>query len=95
MLFYVTVGLVLVIVLAVLWLVLSSRGHKRHASSDKLIGATATVDQPLNPRGSVIVDGEVWLAVISSGEHVPKNTAVKVVGLKDQFLVVEQRDSGH
>ena len=87
--FYVATILGLLVLLGLLWLVLSSRSHKRHSSTDNLMGASAIVDQPLNPKGSVIVEGEVWLALSASGKHLAKSTAVKVVGLRDQFLVVE------
>ena len=89
MMLYVSLGLSLLILIAVLWIVLNSRSHKRHATTDNLMGASAIVDQPLNPKGSVIVDGEVWLALSASGKHLTKSTAVRVVGLRDQFLVVE------
>ncbi len=89
MLFYVIVGVGLVIALVVLWIAVSSRRQKRFASSSNLIGATAIVNQPLTPKGSVIVEGEVWLAIAASGETLPTNVSVKVVGIQEQFLMVE------
>ena len=67
---------------------LRSRHHKRHVFTGPLISASAIVDRPLTPEGSVFVHGELWLARSANGNLVPAKTKVTVIGSQDHLLLV-------
>ena len=67
---------------------LRSRHHKRHVFAGPLISASAIVDRPLNPEGSVFVHGELWLARSANGNLIPTKTKVTVIGSQDHLLLV-------
>ena len=67
---------------------LRSRHHKRHVFTGPLISASAIVDRPLNPEGSVFVHGELWLARSANGNLIPAKTKVTVIGSQDHLLLV-------
>ncbi len=56
-----------------------------------LMGRRASVRQPLDPSGTVLVQGELWAARIEGEEPVPKGADVSVVGREGYTLLV-QRD---
>ncbi len=62
------------------------RGQRRRAvtGSEALIGKTATVKTELAPKGTVLVDGELWTAIIDRDRAKPGEevTIVAVDGLK-------------
>jgi membrane-bound serine protease (ClpP class) len=74
---------VAVIVFVVIWVV---RAHRRKVTTGKeeLVGMVAVAETELNPKGTVLVDGEYWTAVLDSGRVEPKEEVIitKVNGLK-------------
>jgi len=84
---YVILGL-LVAAFAALAAVLAVRTHRQRVTSGKedLVGNTAVVITPLEPRGIVLVEGERWTAVLDKGTAAPDEevTITKVEGLKLQ-----------
>ena len=62
------------------------RGQRRRAATgaEALVGKVAVAKTPLDPKGTVLVDGEHWTAVIDSGKVEPGEevTITKVEGLK-------------
>ena len=67
---------------------LRSRHHKRHVFTGPLISASAIVDRPLTPEGSVFVHGELWLARSANGNLIPAKSKVTVIGSQDHLLLV-------
>lgn len=57
------------------------------ASSNALIGKTGTTVTDLRPAGTVQIGNERY-DVISDGEHIEKNTSVKVIKAQGNYLVV-------
>jgi membrane-bound serine protease (ClpP class) len=84
---YVILGL-----LAAAFIVMAStlavRTHRNRVASGKedLVGNTAVVLTPLEPRGTVLVEGERWTAVLDKGTAAPDEevTITKVEGLRLQ-----------
>ena len=74
-----------------LLIVLRSHLHKKHPLARPLLTSSGTVDAPLTPKGSVIIDGELWLARSSNGSTIPAKTKIKVIGFEDHVLLVAQR----
>jgi membrane-bound serine protease (ClpP class) len=78
-------GIVIVVflVFVVIWGV---RAHRKQvaAGREELVGRTAVVEVPLEPRGVVLVEGEHWTAIIDKGRAEPEEEVIitKVDGLK-------------
>jgi membrane-bound serine protease (ClpP class) len=67
---------------------LKAQRRKPTTGQEGLIGGLGeTIDQ-LNPDGTVRIHGELWNATSITGK-IPKNTAVRVVKIKDLRLTVE------
>jgi membrane-bound serine protease (ClpP class) len=49
---------------------------------EALVGATAEVRTPLNPAGSVFLNGERWRAVSEDGSEIPAGAVVEVVAVR-------------
>lgn len=90
-LFEVNIGLVIaisVIIALVLAFILNRvlKAHRRQAAtgSEELIGKSATVRTPLNPKGTIFHEGEIWKAVLDEGqaEAGEEVTITRVDGLK-------------
>lgn len=81
---------VLIIVIVIVFLVFviywSIRAHKRKVvgGKEELIGKTAVVEVTLEPRGVVLVEGELWTAILDNGTAEPEEEVIitKVEGLK-------------
>ncbi|HEV8369579.1 MAG TPA: NfeD family protein [Pyrinomonadaceae bacterium] len=67
-----------------------SRRHKRHPSANPLISSSAIVDRPLSPNGSVLINGELWLACSANGKSIPTGSRVTIVGINQHLLLVSQ-----
>ncbi len=82
---YVIIGL-LAVAFIIVATMLAVRTHRNRVTSGKedLVGSTAVVLTPLEPRGTVLVEGERWTAVLDSGTAAPDEevTITKVEGLK-------------
>lgn len=75
--------------LSLLLLVIAWSRHKKAGTRDlDLVGATGTVHGALSPRGFVIVRGELWPAISTSGEGHESGKEVLVVGVKLGRLAV-------
>ena len=64
--------------------------HKHASKSKSPISSLATVHTTLCPNGSVLVNGELWLAQSLDGRVIPERTEVTVVGLHNHLLLVNQ-----
>lgn len=84
---YVIVGILVAgfIVFAAYW---SVRAHKNKVAAGKedLIGNTAVVEIALEPKGTVLVEGERWNAIIDGDRAEPEEEVIitRVDGLKLQ-----------
>jgi membrane-bound serine protease (ClpP class) len=81
---YVIVGIAAAAFIA-LAAVLAVRTHRNRVTSGKedLVGGTAVVLTPLEPKGIVLVEGERWTAILDKGTAAPDEevTISKVAGL--------------
>ena len=82
-------GLVL-LGIAVLGITLGSHLHKKHPSNP-LPHSEGIVDTPLSPNGSVLIEGDLWMARSADGLGIPTRAQVMVVGFEDHLLLVTQR----
>jgi len=57
--------------------------------TEKLIGRTAMTVRPIDPRGLVRLDGELWSARTDSEEPISANTHVRVTAADGLILSVE------
>ena len=84
--------LVACILAAVAMLAAGSR-HKKSGTGDvKLIGATGLVETTLDPRGTVLIHGELWRACSNDANAIATGSKVSVVGMRDHLLLVSLRD---
>lgn len=80
----------LVAVLLVISLVVALWRHKQAGSGEvKLIGETGRVETRINPRGAIIVNGELWNAQSRDGSNIEVDARVRVVGMQGHLAVVE------
>ena len=67
-------------------IILGIRAHHRQVSAgrEELIGKTAEVKTFMNPKGTVLIQGELWTAILEEGQAEPGNEVVitKVDNLK-------------
>jgi len=88
------IAIVSVVVAAFIIFVIGAvvRGQRRQVTTgtEGIVGRTAVAKTKLNPKGTVIIDGEHWSAVVSSGRVEPGEevTVTEVDGLK---LVVKKQ----
>ncbi len=68
----------------VLQAVVRTQRRKQPTGVDGMLGATAVVKTRLNPRGTVVVHGELWEAILDEGEAEPGEEVIvtEVKGLK-------------
>ncbi len=54
------------------------RAHRREilAGREELIGKTAEVKTVMNPKGTVLIQGELWTAILDAGRAVPGDEVV-------------------
>ena len=94
-LWVVVVILICIIVLLVFVIQRIVRAHRQQATTgrEELIGKTATVETPLNPRGTVLFRGEHWTAISETGRVEPGEEVIinRVVNLK---LYVNKNEGG-
>jgi membrane-bound serine protease (ClpP class) len=57
---------------------LGIRAHRREilAGREELIGKTAEVKTVMNPKGTVLIQGEIWTAILEAGRAVPGDEVV-------------------
>lgn len=68
-----------------------ARNMKARLGVDALVGHDASAIEPLDPKGHVLVEGEIWLAEAS--ELVPAGTALRVIGYEQNLLRVARANS--
>ena len=85
------VALLSCISIAALLLAHKSRRHKLLALPTSLVSSQAIVDAPLHPTGSVLINGELWLARSANDARLESRTKVIVVGVQDHLLLVAER----
>ena len=77
------IAIIAFLIIVVIW---GIRAHRRRVSAGKeeLIGRTAEVKAALSPQGTVLVEGELWTAVLDQDQALPGDEVVitKVNGLK-------------
>ena len=58
------------LVITIVW---GIRAHRRRVSAGRedMIGKTAEVKTALNPKGTVLIEGELWMAVSEDGQAEP------------------------
>jgi len=61
--------------IAIVW---GIRAHRREilAGREELIGKTAEVKTVMNPKGTVLIQGELWTAILEAGRAVPGDEVV-------------------
>ena len=90
------IGILAVVLLVISLLVFFLWRHKQAGSGEvKLIGETGRVETRLNPRGSIIVDGELWNAQSSDGDDIEVDARVRVVRMQGHLAVVESLRTPH
>ena len=93
-----TYGLVTFLVLGIgtaVLIAIKSRIHKRYSTVIPTLSSTAIVDSPLAPQGSVLIDGELWLARSASNILIPERVMVRVVGIQGHVLLVSRASIIH
>jgi membrane-bound serine protease (ClpP class) len=82
----ITIGIILLAVFIYFVVILVMRTYRKQvaAGREDLIGKTAVVETTLGPKGAVLVEGEIWAAVLDNGRAEPGEevTISKVEGLK-------------
>jgi membrane-bound serine protease (ClpP class) len=68
------------------------RGQRRRATTgvEGLTGKTAVVKTELNPKGTVLVEGELWTATLDEGQAEP-GEEVTVSKVEDLSLLVAKK----
>ena len=70
--------------------VISSYIHKRYPVTTRLLTQSGIANSPLTPQGSVLVNGELWLARSVDGNVIAAKRAVQIVGLDGHLLLVSE-----
>jgi membrane-bound serine protease (ClpP class) len=81
--------LLIVLVTAILMLVKRTRSKKVTTGKEGIVGEIGRTITELKPEGTVFVHGEYWKA-ISSGNHIPAGTKVRVKKIEEMMLTVEE-----
>ncbi|MCM8805975.1 MAG: nodulation protein NfeD [Candidatus Omnitrophica bacterium] len=81
--------LLIVLVTAILMLVKRTRSKKVTTGKEGIVGEIGRTITELKPEGTVFVHGEYWKA-ISSGNHIPAGTKVRVKKIEGMMLTVEE-----
>ncbi len=82
-----TVGVVSVFFVAVAGLVFKAQVSRPQTGADGLFGKIGVVKSPIDPKGKVLVHGELWQA--TAGDPIPEGVSVRVVKVVDLVLEVE------
>jgi membrane-bound serine protease (ClpP class) len=79
----ITVLVILFIVFVVIWTIRTYHQHI-YAGKEGLVDKIAIVSEALSPKGSVLIEGELWTAIIDKGSAEPGEEVLvtKVEGLK-------------
>jgi membrane-bound serine protease (ClpP class) len=75
----------------VLLVIVAASRHKKAATRElNLMGAVASVETTLEPEGSVLIRGELWLARSLDGTMIERGRRVRVMGANGHLLEVER-----
>ncbi len=70
-------------------LAIRARRRKTLLGVEALVGHIASAMEPLSPAGHILVEGEIWRAIVSNpGEPIPAGTPVRVTGHNENLLLV-------
>jgi membrane-bound serine protease (ClpP class) len=77
-------------------LAMRARRMKTRLGADAMIDSTATAMEPLAPEGHVLVEGEIWRAVVPADRMpVPAVARLRVVGYRQYLLQVVPADDAN
>ncbi len=82
-----TVTLISLFFIGVAGLVFRAQVSRPRTGAEGLVGEIGVVRDDLNPRGRILLHGELWTAV--SGQTVPKDARVRVTGIEGLMVTVE------
>ncbi len=71
----IAIGIAVFLAVTITW---GIRAHRREilAGREELIGKTAEVKTVMNPKGTVLIQGELWTAILDAGRAVPGDEVV-------------------
>jgi membrane-bound serine protease (ClpP class) len=71
----VAIAIAIFLAVAITW---GIRAHRREilAGREELIGKTAEVKTVMNPKGTILIQGELWTAILEAGRAVPGDEVV-------------------
>ena len=71
----IAIGIAVFLAVTITW---GIRAHRREilAGREELIGKTAEVKTVMNPKGTVLIQGELWTAILEAGRAVPGDEVV-------------------
>ena len=67
-----------------------TRGRHSSPSAGGIVGRRGLVNEPLDPQGWILLDGDRWRARSSDGSPIPAGTKVEVVTSKGPLLTVRR-----
>ena len=85
---------VAVLVGLVIWAIVRGQLRKVTTGAEALIGKVAVAQTGLNPKGTVLVEGEHWAAKVDSGKVEPEEEVIvtEIEGLK--LVVTKKKTKG-
>ena len=71
----IAIGIAVFLAVTITW---GIRAHRREilAGREELIGKTAEVKTVMKPKGTVLIQGELWTAILEAGRAVPGDEVV-------------------
>ena len=72
---FIVIAIVAFLVITIVWGIRAHR-HQVSAGMEDLIGKTAEVKTALNPKGTVLIEGEHWTAISEDGQMEPGDEVV-------------------
>ncbi len=71
----IVIAIIAFLVMVIIWVI---RAHHRQISTGRedLIGKSAQVETSMNPKGTVLIQGELWTAILEEGQAEPGNEVV-------------------
>ncbi|MFC2034280.1 NfeD family protein [Chloroflexota bacterium] len=88
-------GIIIIVIfgaITIIWGIKAHR-HKIGAGKEELIGRTAEVKETLDPRGIVLIEGEMWTAISETGK-VEAGEEVTINGVDNLKLYVSKKTKG-
>ena len=63
------------VAIAIIWGIRAHQ-HRVFAGTEEMIGKTAEVKTAMNPKGTVLIEGELWMAISEDGKAKPGDEVV-------------------